>query len=77
MSTHLASAYSEALMMDPDSFLSVLSVQSPAIRKSAMSLLQDNSLTEERRQKIETYLRGVVPSIKVSARRCANIEGLV
>lgn len=66
MSTDLASAYSEALMMDPDSFLNLLSLQSQSTRDGVMYLLRDNSLTPEQNEKIKKYLRAVAPSSKLA-----------
>lgn len=66
MTTVLASAYSEALLMDPDSFLNRLSLQPQGIRDGLIFLLRDNSLTPEQNEKIKRYLKAVAPSSKLA-----------
>ena len=66
MSTVLASTYSQALLMDPDSFLRLLSLQSQSTRDRVLYLLRDNSLSPQQNEKVKTYLRTVVPSSKLA-----------
>ena len=66
MATDLASKYSEALATDPNTFLNLLSLQSPSARDHVMYLLRDNSLTPEQNEKIKRYLKAVAPSSKLA-----------
>jgi hypothetical protein len=66
MTTDLASEYGKALLMDPESFLKLLSVQTHSTRDGVIDLLPDNSLTPEQTEKIKRYLKGVAPSSKLA-----------
>ena len=66
MSTELASAYSQALLMDRRSFVSLLSLESQSTRDRVLDLLRDNSLTPQENQKVKTYLKSVPPSSKLA-----------
>ena len=59
MGTELASAYSQALASEPETFLRVLSSRPEETRRNVMSLLKHNSLTTEEISKVKLYLRKV------------------
>lgn len=56
MGTELASAYSQALVADPEHFLQLLASQPKAIRRDVTVLLEHHTLTAEERQKVDVHL---------------------
>jgi hypothetical protein len=56
MGTELASAYSQALVADPEHFLQLLVLQPKAIRRGVTMLLEHHTLTAEERQKVNIRL---------------------
>ena len=64
MSTELAGVYSQALLMDPESFVTTLSTESAKTRNTVIRLLHDHSLTAEQNEKVKAYLKTVVSSSK-------------
>lgn len=59
MSTELAYAYSQALAVDPETFLRMLSSQPQATRTRVINLLKYNSLTPDENTKVKIYLNSV------------------
>ncbi len=59
MSTELAHAYSQGLAAKPEHFLRALSSRPEQTRTRVLALLKDNTLSEEERSKLRSYLRDV------------------
>ena len=64
MSTELAGVYSQALLMDAQTFVETLTVEPENTRNTVIRLLHDHSLTAEQNEKVKAYLKTVVSSSK-------------
>lgn len=72
----LATAYSEAIATDPQTFLQGLSSQSEKTRRIVYALLQDNSLTKDEIERVKVFLKSIPPSSKLHETAQGAIKAL-
>src|SRR5262249_22609808 len=76
MSTELGSAYTEALLMDPDGFLNLLSLEPQSTRNKVLFLLRDNSLAAEQSEKMKRHLKAVPSSSTLAPIAAQTLKAL-
>jgi hypothetical protein len=65
MTEELATAYSQAIAAEPQTFLQELSSQSEKSRRTVYRLLQDNSLTVDEIERVKVFLESIPASSKL------------